>query len=147
MRGKWIVVGLLALVAVPSVAQETQPVVAEETAPAAALQVERGTIALRVEDREPVGDGTQFVADVGQLACFTQVAGAEEDTYINHVWIHGTEEMARVRLPIRGPSWRTWSTKRILPSWTGSWKLEVQDPEGNVLETLPFTVGSGDMAE
>nr|NIV49387.1 DUF2914 domain-containing protein [Gammaproteobacteria bacterium] len=33
------------------------------------------------------------------------------------------------------------SSKVVPPAWTGEWRVEVRDDEGNVLETLTFTVG------
>jgi hypothetical protein len=115
---------------------------AQETGPGGGVSIETAVVARSVEEREPVGEATSFPADVGELACLTRVAGASGETSIQHVWFHGSEELARVRLAVRGSSWRTWSTKQILPSWTGAWKVEIQDADGNVLHTVSFTVGT-----
>lgn len=112
------------------------------------IRVDRAAIALYVEDREPVGEDTSFAPDVGQLACFSKIVGAEGDITIYHVWRHGPTERAKVALSVRSSAWRTWSTKRILSGWTGDWTCEVQDEDGNVLETVSFTIreSSGDVA-
>jgi hypothetical protein len=106
------------------------------------LRVERAAVARSVENREPVGEAASFPADVGSLSCFSKIVGAGEETEIYHVWRHGPTERAKVKLTVRGSSWRTWSTKRILPGWTGAWTVEIQDAQGNVLESVPFTVES-----
>jgi hypothetical protein len=108
--------------------------------PSAAITVEQAVIAREIEDREPVGESTSFPAEIGQLACFTRIVGAEEETFIYHVWRHGDTERARVRLPVRSAAWRTWSTKKIDPSWTGAWTVQILDAGENVLDTLSFVV-------
>ncbi|MGD8374761.1 MAG: DUF2914 domain-containing protein [Acidobacteriota bacterium] len=124
---------LLTLAALPATASE-----------GTTLDVEDAAIARGVEEREPVDAGTDFPADVGELFCFTRITGGSGDaeTSVVHVWRRGEEEVARVRLPVRGASWRTWSRKRVLPSWTGEWTVDVEDTAGNVLETLSFTIGT-----
>ena len=96
-------------------------------------------IAREIVDREPVGEGNAFPAEVGQLAAWTRITGAE-NTVIEHVWRYGDSEWI-VPLDIGSPRWRTWSRKTILPQWTGNWEVEIRDGEGNSLATATFTVG------
>lgn len=97
-------------------------------------------IATSVEDREPVGGGTTFPADVGTLTAWTRVTGAANTT-IEHVWRFGDNERV-ISVNIGGSPWRTWTTKNIPPEWTGEWTLEVRTSGGQVLSTATFTVGS-----
>ena len=106
----------------------------------AQLSVEESSIALDVIDRMPVGSDSTFVASVGRVFCWTRVAGAEGEVAIHHVWFHGDQEMADTELRIGGSPWRTWSSKAIVPEWTGAWRVEVRDSAGNVIETIRFTV-------
>lgn len=106
----------------------------------AQLSVEESAIALDVIDRMPVGSDSTFVASVGRVFCWTRVAGAEGEVAIHHVWFHGDQEMADTELRIGGSPWRTWSSKAIVPEWTGAWRVEVRDSAGNVIETIRFTV-------
>ena len=106
----------------------------------AQLSVEESHIALDVIDRMPVGSDSTFVASVGRVYCWTRVAGAEGEVAIHHVWFHGDQEMADTELRIGGSPWRTWSSKAIVPEWTGAWRVEVRDSAGNVIETIRFTV-------
>ncbi len=106
----------------------------------AQLSVEESAIALDVIDRMPVGSDSTFVASVGRVFCWTRVAGAEGEVVIHHVWFHGDQEMADMELRIGGSPWRTWSSKAIVPEWTGAWRVEVRDSAGNVIETIRFTV-------
>jgi len=107
----------------------------------AGIHVTQAVVARDVQDREPVEAGSSFPADVEQLVCFTRVEGAGDEATLFHVWMRGDEEVARVELPVRGSSWRTWSKKRILSDWTGPWSVRIEDGEGNVLSTVEFSVG------
>jgi len=108
---------------------------------AAQLTIEQAVMARQIEQRAPLGEDTTFPADIGQVACYTRVMGAKGETFIEHIWLRGEVESARVRLPVRSPAWRTWSTKQIEPEWTGEWTVRIEDAEGRVLDTLRFTIG------
>ena len=45
-----------------------------------------------------------------------------------------------VVLPVRTSEWRTWSSKTLLPEWTGEWMVEVLSKDGTPLENLIFFV-------
>lgn len=91
-----------------------------------------------VEDREPVGVGETFPSDVGQVYAWMRVTGAN-DQAIQVVWSYGPHTW-NVPLEIGGPHWRTWSSKIIIPAWTGEWTVEVQDAQGSSITTTTFTI-------
>ena len=93
-----------------------------------------------VVDRTPVDPGTTFSASVGQLYCFTKVLGAEGLTEVTHVWYFGNEERAKITLPVRSPSWRTFSSKKIRPNEAGQWFIDVVSADGQVLQTIQFKI-------
>ncbi len=93
-----------------------------------------------VENRELVGADSTFSADVGTVFCYTHITGAQDTTEIAHVWYYQDEEKARVPLGVRTSDWRTWSSKKILPSWAGEWNVRVEDAEGNVLGSSSFVI-------
>jgi len=104
------------------------------------LDVETIVFCTSVEDRAPVGESAAFDSDVAAVCCFTKIIGAEEPAPVFHVWFYGDEEMAKVELAVKSASWRTWSMKKVLPSWTGLWRVEVQTDDGTILESADFTV-------
>lgn len=111
------------------------------------VEVADAAIATGVQERQPVDTLSAVPADIGEVFGWTRVTGFADRGTVVHVWYHDGEEMARVPLRVASPDWRTWSTKQILPSWTGPWRLEVLGPDGETLATLNFTVeeptGSG----
>ena len=105
------------------------------------LTVEEFEFGTAMENREIVNPDSSFSADVGQVYCFTRITGADTETSITHIWYLDGVEMATVELTVRGPNWRTWSTKTIFSDWTGEWSVDVLDAEGNLLRSKSFTVG------
>jgi hypothetical protein len=132
---------LAAALALPAAAQTGEEA---PPAPPPSLSVTRAVACLEVRDREPQSVDTVFSNRTEQVVCFTQIEGASEETRIEHVWIHEGEERARVSLPVRSASWRTYSTKKLLPEWTGDWKVEIRDSAGNVLKSVEFKVVEGE---
>ncbi len=108
------------------------------------LRAENVVIGRAVEARDPVGVGTVFDGDVGQLVCHSLILGAEGETTIHHVWYWNAEKMADVPLTIRSPRFRTYSSKKILPHWTGPWRVEVVSSDGELLEMTEFVVQGPD---
>jgi hypothetical protein len=136
---------LLATAQTPPPAERTEPepeTPPAVTAAAGAVKIARSALCLRVEEREPVDIDTVFPSDVGKLFAYTKVTEVDHPTRITHVWYFGEREMARVELPVNSSGWRTWSSKKILPGWTGNWKVEVLDENGKVVKTMEFRIGS-----
>jgi len=130
-----------------SAQEEAQPPAAEKapaTEEAEKLpSVAASAICLGVEEHEPVEPGDSFAAGVDRLYCWTKIEGAAESSVV-HAWIHEGTTRARVELNVGSDSWRTYSTKQILPAWTGSWEVKVLTPQGAVLHSIPFTVGDSE---
>ena len=107
-------------------------------AQAGALSVESASVCTGVADREPVDAGTSFSVSLGKLYCFSKIADIQAATEIVHVWYYGETERARVSLGVNPPAWRTYSSKVIQAYEVGSWRVEILDSSGNLLETLKF---------
>lgn len=102
------------------------------------LSVVDAAVTTAIEDQMPVDRVESYPADYGKLYCFTRIVGAEEATQIIHVWSYLDQEMARVPLKVGSADWRTFSSKRFLPQWSGEWKVTVLDEEQNIIATIPF---------
>jgi Protein of unknown function (DUF2914) len=119
----------------PAVAQEQPKLVLEEI-----------QIATAVEDRQPTGAGTVFPDDLDKIYCFTKIGGAEGTTYVTHVWYFGNAEIARVKLPVKSKSWRTWSSKK-LNMGLGNGHVEIVSESGDILGTADFEIQAAKKAE
>ena len=104
------------------------------------VSVEDVQICTSVQDRTPVGVDTSFSADVEKLYCFTKVISNQDEGSIFHVWLYNDRVMARVQLSTKAKVYRTWSSKRILPSWTGKWRVDIESANGNLLGSKEFEI-------
>ncbi len=134
MRAALVAAALLAASA--AAAQQDSTQVQSEPAVAVGSMV----FCTAVENREAVGESATFAADAGTVCCITRITGAAGESKVTHVWYAGDEEVSRVELPVRAASWRTWSCKSI--TTPGTWRVEVQDSGGKVLQSGTFTVGA-----
>ena len=111
-----------------------------------ALVLEEIHICTAVEDRQPSGVGTVFPDDLDKIYCFTKIGGAEDTTYVYHVWYFGNDEIARVKLPIKAKSWRTWSSKK-LNMVLGNGHVEIVSESGDILGKAEFEIQAAEKAE
>jgi DUF2914 family protein len=109
-------------------------------APAPDVTVVEAAVARTVVDRQPQDSGSTFPVDVGQLVCWTKVAGAGGSS-VHHVWFHGDTQVGDMELQVGGSPWRTWSRKSVPADWTGAWHVEIRNAAGTVLKRIDFTVG------
>jgi hypothetical protein len=92
------------------------------------------------ETRTLVGEAETFASDLERIYCLTRIRGAQPPLTVTHAWFHDGKSMALVELEVGSGDWRTYSSKRILPTWTGNWEVKVLDPAGKVLVSREFTV-------
>jgi len=98
------------------------------------------SIAGSIENLEPVGVVDIFAASTEKVYCFLEATAIRQDTTVSFIWYHRDKRMAIVNLPLKkGAKWRTYSSKR-LGGLKGEWKVELQDADLNVLQTVGFTV-------
>jgi hypothetical protein len=105
-----------------------------------AVEVTEAVVCRDVQEREPVDSGESFPADVGKVWCWSKIKDGE-GTKIKHVYYYDGEEKAVIELSIGSATWRTYSSKRILSSWTGQWSVDIVGEDGAVLKSLEFTIG------
>jgi hypothetical protein len=123
----------------------------EDTASAAAqkqpaLVLEQIQFYTAVEDRQPSDVGNVFPVDLDKLYCFTKIGGADRTTYVYHVWYFGNKEIARVKLPVKSKSWRTWSSKN-LHMGLGYGYVEIVSESGDILGRAEFKIQAAEKAE
>lgn len=111
------------------------PLPAQDSTKAPTVEAAVGT---SVADRALVGAAESFPAGTAKVVCFTKVTGAA-DGEIEHAWYKGETEIARVKLPIKGSPYRTYSTKTLGEDAKGDWRCDVVQA-GKVLTSVKFKV-------
>lgn len=112
----------------------------EQMEPQSMLNIAEAAICTDVFDRTPTGIAQAFSSDIEKLYCFTNVVGATKETFVKHLWYFDHQMMAEVTLPVKSVRWRTYSSKKNFPQWQGSWRVEIQDENGQILTTVDFEI-------
>ncbi len=94
----------------------------------------------KVVNRVPVNVSTKFPSSIKRVYCWTKVRAFKVPTYIVHQWYYKGKLMASVKLDIRSPLFRTWSSKRIIPAWKGKWRVIVKDANGSIVASKEFLI-------
>ena len=94
----------------------------------------RALFTTAIEAREPVDRIDSLATSAERVYFFTDIVGLQGQTVI-HRWTYNDEVKAEVPIKVRSPRWRAYSSKKLLPGWTGDWKVEVVDTSGTVLGT------------
>lgn len=114
--------------------------------------VYRSTFTTAIENKEPVSELDVISNDTDKVYFFTELRGLEGHT-VTHRWEYSGETMAEVSFNIGGDRWRTWSSKNMLPGWSGVWEVSVLDEGGNIMmqKSFEFTdvdsMGQSDAAQ
>ncbi len=99
--------------------------------------VSRAQFTTAIENKEPVSKLGEVSTDVTRVYYFTELRGLSGHT-ITHRWEYQGQVMADITFNIEANRWRTWSSKNMLASWTGTWQVSVLDEGGNILEQSQF---------
>lgn len=102
--------------------------------------VMRIAIAKEIKNLEPVNTGNVFSRNVNKLYCFTEIKTDDYPTKIVHIWLYNENIIAEIPLEVNSYTWRTYSSKQILPKWVGNWKVEVYSNEGKLIDSIQFSI-------
>lgn len=116
-------------------AQPQEPV--EQPAELATGSVARSTFTTGVQNREPVDQVTTATTAIDTIYFFSELEGLEGQT-VMHRWEYDGDVMAEVSFDVGGSRWRVWSTKKMLPTWTGQWTVSVVNGSGEVIDSKQF---------
>jgi hypothetical protein len=76
-------------------------------------------------------------AAVPQLALYSEVKGLNGQN-IEHRWYYEGKLMTRIKLPVKLDYWRTYSRKEFDAGQKGEWRVEILDPQQNLLFSHHF---------
>lgn len=132
MLNRSIITMLIVFIFSPGIVFATDPAIA------------RALFTTGIEEREPVDELTAADSSITNLKFFTELTNFEGQTVV-HRWSYNGKMMAVVPFNVKGPRWRVYSSKNIIPEWIGTWAVDVMDGKGDVLSStsLEYTIGEG----
>ncbi len=94
--------------------------------------VVRSVFTTAVEDREPADNIKQLNTNSDKVIYYTELRDMAGQT-AKHRWEYNGKIMAEVEFKVGGSRWRVWSSKRLVPGWTGEWKVSVLNGANEVI--------------
>ena len=91
--------------------------------------VTRSAFTLAVVNREPKQKITRLSNNQRHIYYFSELKGMTGQN-VTHRWFYNGQTMAELKFNVGAPRWRVWSSKTLLPNWTGTWTVAVIDESG-----------------
>ncbi|ALP52435.1 hypothetical protein Tel_04345 [Candidatus Tenderia electrophaga] len=99
--------------------------------------VARSTFTQAVVNREPKEPINELSNAQRHIYYFTELKGMAGQT-ATHRWIYDGQTMAEVKFDVGAPRWRVWSSKTLMPEWTGTWTVSVLNELGQEIYSESF---------
>ncbi|WP_076925569.1 DUF2914 domain-containing protein [Pseudoalteromonas sp. EB27] len=105
-------------------------------------KISRAVLTRKVSKREPTN---VFAADIRLsqfdegLSFFSEIKNLQGQQ-VKHIWSFEGEIMAEITHDVTSPRYRTYSTKNIMDSQTGHWRVDVVDEQGNLIAQKEFRI-------
>ena len=101
-------------------------------------EVSRAIFTIGIDNREPVImvdsiDSGSYTS----ISFFTELNGLSGHN-ITHQWTYNDKVMFEKTFEVKSARWRVWTSKTLIPSWTGSWTVNVLDGDRAVLASNSF---------
>ncbi len=101
-------------------------------------EVTRAMFTIGVDNREPVImvdsiDSSSYTS----ISFFTELQDLSGNN-ITHQWTFDGDVMFEKTFEVKGPRWRVWTSKTLIPSWIGTWTVNVLDDDRTVLSSESF---------
>lgn len=101
-------------------------------------QVGRALFTVGVDNREPVNivDSIDSSSHTS-ISFFTELNDMSGQT-ATHQWTYNDKVMFEKSFEVKSERWRVWTSKTLIPSWKGTWTVNVLDDDRAVLSTKSF---------
>lgn len=108
------------------------------TANAYSGEVSRAVFTTSIQDREPVMAVDSINSNsFSSISFFTELNELQGHN-ITHQWVFNDKVMFEKSFEVNGERWRVWTSKTLLPGWTGTWTVRVLDGDRSELVSRSF---------
>ena len=105
---------------------------------ATAGEISRALFTIDIDNREPVAMVESIDSSTNNsISFFTEVNNMSGET-ITHQWTHQDKVKFEKTFEVKSARWRVWTSKTLIPSWTGTWTVNVLDNERTILTSKSF---------
>ncbi|MDC1286534.1 DUF2914 domain-containing protein [Gammaproteobacteria bacterium] len=105
---------------------------------ASAGEISRALFTTGIDNREPmtivdsVDSGTS-----NSISFFTEVTDMSGQK-VTHQWTYNDKVMFEKTFEVKSTRWRVWTSKTLIPGWTGTWTVNVLDNERLLVTSKSF---------
>ena len=90
------------------------------TAPGMAAEVSRAVFTIAIEQREPVLNVDSIdSSSFNSISFFTEL-NQLHGRNVTHQWTFNDKVMFEKTFEVKGDRWRVWTSKTLIPAWTGT---------------------------
>ena len=93
-----------------------------------------------IKELEPINTAIVFSINVEKVICYTTFDPVPENTVIFHNWYRRNVLNTKIKLSLRQPRWRTYSSIQLRETDKGPWRVEITDEKGRLLGLLRFSI-------
>ena len=93
-----------------------------------------------IEEFAPLNEAIVFSISLGKVYCFTFFEPVPKKTFIFHNWYVQDRLIAKAKLIIKPPSWKTYSSIQLREADKGPWRVEITDSSGRTFKVLRFSI-------
>jgi len=108
--------------------------------------VTRSIFTSQISEHEPIDKIEKLNSNNRSIYYFTELRDMSGQTAM-HRWEFNGNVMAETNFTVAGPRWRVWSSKNLLPDWTGEWKVSVLNGVGDVISEDIFSYVAEEVSE
>jgi hypothetical protein len=108
--------------------------------PEGKLSLVRALMCEDMQELEPQNPTTVFSIERRKAVCFTEFDPVPEKTIVYHQWFHRDQNSAKMKLTLKPPRWSASSSIQLRAEDIGPWRVEITDPQGNLLDVLRFSI-------
>ena len=108
--------------------------------PDAKMKMVQAVMCESIDNFKPVNPGVVFSISSGEVYCFSEFDPVLEKTHVFHKWYKKDKLISTMRLTLSPPKWSSFSRIQIRDADKGPWRVEIQDADDTILQTLRFSM-------
>ena len=107
-------------------------------ATATAGEVSRAVFTTAIDNREPVSTIERVdSSELRSVSFFTELRNMSGQI-VTHQWTHLDKVMFEKAFEVKADRWRIWTSKTLIPAWSGTWTVNVLDTNRELLASKSF---------
>ena len=108
------------------------------SANAAAGEIPRALFTTGIDNREPVAIVDSIdSSSSNSITFYSEITNMSGQT-VTHQWTHLDKVMFEKTFEVKAERWRVWTSKTLIPNWTGTWTVNVLDADRELLTSKSF---------